>query len=192
VDVVAVNSSSLEQGKDHLAGMGRVQEEAYAETAEALGWETSSVAHRIVALHHHLAFTEELEAVEEYRTGFGIAIDATRIVRRAARHGVHLALHGHKHRSFIWRVHAYEAPDEVHERWDLGALNIVGGGSSGSTHTADSRNYFSLIRHAPDAVIVEMYRAKPEDGFIRATTWQAPVTYDAAGLPRLGSWAKMP
>jgi len=31
--------------------------------------------------------------------GFGIALDAPRILRLAARIGVHLSLHGHKHRA---------------------------------------------------------------------------------------------
>ena len=38
IDVVAVNSSSLEQGHEFLAGMGRVQEAGYREATARLSW----------------------------------------------------------------------------------------------------------------------------------------------------------
>lgn len=125
VDVVGVNSSSLEQGKSFLAGMGRVQEAAYREAAAALSWhDRRALGLRILALHHHLALTEDLESPDEYSTGFGIAIDAPRILRMAADDSVHLAVHGHKHRAFVWRTGAYQLPEYSRERWELGSFNM--------------------------------------------------------------------
>jgi 3',5'-cyclic AMP phosphodiesterase CpdA len=177
LDVVAVNSSSLEQGRSFLAGMGRVQESAYREAANCLSWHiTSGLGLRVLALHHHLALTEDLESPDEYRTGFGIAIDAPRIQRLAAHDGVHLAMHGHKHRAFVWRSDAYELPEYSHQRWNLGSFNILGGGSCGSRSTDGRRNFFNLLRVAGPSVELEMYRSERHGSFERFMRWRAPLT----------------
>lgn len=193
VDIVAVNSSSLEQGRDFLAGMGRVQESAFREAAGVLSWsDRAGLGLRILALHHHLALTEDLESPDEYRTGFGIAIDAPRIQRLAAYDGVHLAVHGHKHRAFVWRTDAYHLPEYSNERWSLGSFNIIGGGSSGSRSTDGRRNFFNLIHMAGAVVELEMYRSQPNGSFERFMTWQAALTV-AADSPRLtiGPWQRV-
>ena len=61
MDIIALNSSSLEQGKNFLAGMGRIQEAAYKEAATSLNWhQGSGLALRVLALHHHVALTEKI------------------------------------------------------------------------------------------------------------------------------------
>jgi hypothetical protein len=188
VDVAAVNSSSLEQGQSFLAGMGRVQESAYREVTNALTWSSPGSALRVLALHHHLALTEDLESPDEYATGFGIAIDAPRIQRMAARDGVHLAVHGHKHRAFVWRTEAYHLPEYNNERWDLGRFNIVGGGSSGSKSSDGRRNFFNLIRMAGPVVELEMYRSQQQGSFERFMTWRAPLATGADGRLEIAPW----
>jgi hypothetical protein len=193
VDVVAVNSSSLEQGKHFLAGMGRVQEAGYQAAATTLSWEKQhALGLRILTLHHHLALTEDLESSDEYGTGFGIAIDAPRIQRMAAKHGVHLAVHGHKHRAFVWRANAYELPEYAKEKWELGAFNIVGGGSSGSTSTDGQRNFFNLFRIAGTCVELEIFGNSHGGKFERISTWQAQLVRgtDRDGLC-IGPWQKV-
>src|SRR5215471_18560971 len=97
IEVCGINSSSLETGKNFLAGMGRIDEGAFAEVAQRLGWTTAeTLALRLLIIHHHLALTEDLEPAEGYGKGYGLAVDAVRIQRMAAQYGVHLALHGHK------------------------------------------------------------------------------------------------
>jgi hypothetical protein len=193
VDVVAVNSSSLEQGRSFLAGMGRVQEAAYREAASALSWpDRAGLGLRILALHHHLALTEDLESPDEYRTGFGIAIDAPRVQRLAANDGVHLAIHGHKHRAFVWRADAYHLPEYSNERWELGSFNIIGGGSCGSSSTDGHRNFFNMIRVAGSLLELEMYRSQPNGSFERFMTWRAPLTAvpTSEGLS-IGPWERV-
>jgi calcineurin-like phosphoesterase family protein len=193
VDVVGLNSSSLEQGRSFLAGMGRIQESAYREAAGALSWpDHSGRSIRILALHHHLALTEDLESPDEYRSGFGIAIDAPRIQRLAAHDGVHLAVHGHKHRAFVWRAAAYPLPEYSAERWELGSFNIIGGGSCGSRSTDGRRNFFNLIRAIGSMVELEMYRSQPGGSFERFLTWQAPLSVESAGKPLcIGPWQRV-
>jgi hypothetical protein len=41
IDVVALNSSSLKQGANYLAGMGRTQESAFTDASHALRWRDS-------------------------------------------------------------------------------------------------------------------------------------------------------
>jgi 3',5'-cyclic AMP phosphodiesterase CpdA len=139
IEVCGLNSSSLETGKQFLTGMGRIDEGAFAEIAQQLGWsETPTLALRLLAIHHHLALTEDLEPAEGYGKGYGLAVDAVRVQRLAARKGVHIALHGHKHRSFIWRSTVYELPEHTQTQYRLGELSIIGGGSAGSSETDGS------------------------------------------------------
>lgn len=192
IDIVGVNSSSLETGHDFLAGMGRVQEPGFWEASNALSWNRRGNALRVLALHHHLTLTENLESANEYRSGFGIAIDAPRTQRNAAKQGVHLALHGHKHRAFVWRSGAYELPEHSEQSWDLGYLNILGGGSAGSTATEGGRNYFNLVRYSAGKVEVEMYRADAGGVFAPFFNWEAIVSTTDDGRPVMAPWRRIP
>ncbi|MCU0289569.1 MAG: metallophosphoesterase [Acidobacteria bacterium] len=162
VEIAALNSSSFETGKNFLAGMGRIQEEAFQDVANALKWgdKNHNIALRILALHHHLTLTENLEFAGDYYKGFGIAVDAVRIQRLAADYGVQLAVHGHKHRSFIWRSSVYELPEYTNDRYRLGELSIIGGGSAGSSDTDGSRNYFNLLDIAAWGLTLSIFKSE--------------------------------
>lgn len=189
VDVCALNSSTLETGRSYLAGMGRVDGGSFDEVSKKFGWEstTHSLALRVLALHHHLAPTEDAENAEKYYTGFGAAIDAPRIQRMAARSGVHVALHGHKHRAFLWRSDVYELPEATQDRWELGSLALLGGGSAGSKEAEGNSNYFNLVRFDASALTVEIFRSKNVQPFAAMSKWTAPVTL-VAGRLKLGAW----
>jgi len=162
VEIAALNSSSLEMGKNYLDGMGRINENAFKDVANTLKWtdEDKSAALRLLILHHHLALTENLEPAGAYYKGFGIAADAPRIQRLAAKYGVQLAIHGHKHRSFIWRSTVYELPEYTAKQHRLGELSIIGGGSSGSSETEGSRNYFNLLDVASTGLTLSIFKSE--------------------------------
>lgn len=191
LEICAVNSSSLAQGQDFLAGMGRIEESAFEGVANALDWKKEALSFRILALHHHLMLTENLEPVTGYGRGFGIAIDATRITRMAARYGVHLAIHGHKHRAFLWRSGVYELPEHAQPTWQLGDLSLIGGGSAGSSETEGQNNYFNLLQIDNSGLRVEMYRANRGGIFQQMSTWTAGLRIDG-DPPRLvlSAWSK--
>ena len=90
-----------------------VRKTVFSGVRKELGWETegASLSLRILVLHHHLTATENFESPDEYSKGFGMAIDAKKILRDAADCGVHLVLHGHRHRVFVWREGVYALPD---------------------------------------------------------------------------------
>lgn len=194
LEVCAVNSSALATGKNFLTGMGYVQEEAIMGISKELGWaESRSLALRLLAVHHHLALTENFEPAGEFYHGFGIAANAPQVMRLAAKHGVHLALHGHKHRAFVWRSKVYELPEHTQDGWYRGELSIVGGGSAGSCETEGRRNYFNLIDVSSDGLALEIYRAendKPDTGtFSVMQRWKADLDLDkTTSSLKLGDW----
>jgi hypothetical protein len=189
VDVAALNSNSLETGKNFLAGMGRVQEAAFQEVANKLEWGRSipSLSLKLLAVHHHLTLTENQEAPAGYYRGFGIAIDAVRIQRLAAAYGVQLALHGHKHRAFIWRSIVYELPEDAQPRYRRGELSILGGGSAGSTETAGPRNYFNLLDVRAEGIRVRMFRSENAGRFQAMNAWRGKFAVTDGAL-RLSEW----
>lgn len=191
VEIAALNSSSLETGKNFLAGMGRVQEAAFAEVANTLKWGNgnSSLALRILALHHHLTLTENLEPAEDYYRGFGIAVDAVRIQRLAAKYGVQLAVHGHKHRAFIWRSGVYELLEHAEQKYSLGDLSIIGGGSAGSSETDGGKNFFNLLDITASGIKLRSFRSRNRGMFenIKTSTARFVFPVEQPGL-LLSDW----
>ncbi len=194
VDVCALNSSSLETGKNFLAGMGRVTPLQLANVTRVLGWDdTLSLALRIIALHHHVTLTEDVEQPDEYYTGFGMALDSKEILRKAATRGVDLILHGHRHRPFLWREDVYELPESPVSKWSLGPVSILGGGSAGCSEVENGCNSFNLIHLLSDAVEVSLYRTPAKGGEFGSNprTWRAPITVENGGL-QMGPWTTEP
>ncbi|MEM9806941.1 MAG: metallophosphoesterase [Cyanobacteria bacterium P01_D01_bin.56] len=163
LELCAVNSSALQTGRNFLAGMGFVEKAAFQKVAHELGWNSAnpgSLALRILAIHHHLEMTEDLENFSDYSRGFGMAADALRIKRMAANYGIQLALHGHKHRPFIWSSPIYEPVESVNSLHKLGHLSILGGGSAGSKETELGCNYFNLISINGTEIKVSLYKSQ--------------------------------
>jgi 3',5'-cyclic AMP phosphodiesterase CpdA len=193
IEVCGINSSSLETGSHFLAGMGRIDEGAFGEVAQQLGWSNGqTLALRLLVVHHHLALTEDLEPAQGYGKGYGLAVDAVRIQRMAALNGVHLALHGHKHRSFIWRSTVYQLPEYTQTQYRLGELSIVGGGSVGSSETEASSNYFKVIGVKPGELKLDIYRTQYRGVFGVIQEWAAELllSKESSGL-KLADWVKV-
>lgn len=191
MEICALNSSSLETGPNFLAGMGRVEEKAFGEVAKELCWDEPNFAFRILALHHHLTFTEDLEPAHGYYAGFGIAVDAPRIMRMAAKYGVHLALHGHKHRVFIWRSNVYNLPEYASDDWQLGKLSIIGGATAGSSDREAGKNFFNLLDMSSNGVDLTILRSTNGGNFEEMSHWYA--SFELNGQPQrlvLGEWTK--
>jgi hypothetical protein len=189
VEVCALNSSNFESGQKYLAGMGLVDATAFSDVASVLDWNDTrkSLALRLLVLHHHLTATEDVEDPAEYKKGFGMALDGKKIIRDAAKRGVHLVLHGHRHRAFFWRENVFELPEETRTQWSLGDVSILGGGSAGSKEVVDKKHYFNLITVHSDALKVDVYRSKQRAAFEVMCTWEAPIVARGGRL-LLESW----
>ncbi len=194
LEIAALNSSSLQTGKNFLAGMGRVDQASLEEVRIGLGWPAASdpqpsAALRLLAIHHHLAVTEDIEPDSGFPQGYGMAVDAVRIQRMAAKHRVQLALHGHKHRAFLWRSSVYDLPEHASTNYKLGEVSLIGGGSAGSKETEGVSNYFNLLNFSPAGLDVLMYRARAKGSFERFKTFRAPFgRFDDGGL-KLEDWS---
>jgi hypothetical protein len=86
LEIGGLNSSGLEQGKNWLAGMGRVADGALDEIAHALGWKAKepSTALRLLVHHHHLTATEDILPLSGFERGFGMASDAKKTLQAAS------------------------------------------------------------------------------------------------------------
>lgn len=191
VEVCGLNSNSLETSPGHLPGIGKVGDGAFETAKEELDWVpgTASGALRILALHHHLTLTDDLEEESEYEKGFGMAIDAMKTLRKAAKNGVQLVLHGHRHRSFVWRSAVYELPEIAHERWSLGHVSILGAGSCGSKAVKNG-NCFNVIRVQPGNIELSIYRSLNRDNFERFQSWQAELSLSPEFGLIMGDWKR--
>jgi len=119
VDVIAVNSSILEQ--DQFRGYGLVTFQQLAQAFKSLDWPTSEDrSHfRFLVLHHHLVPVVAQEA-ETYQHNFSLTLDAAQIIHETGLAGVDIILHGHQHQPFLSFV----------ERENSRVL-IIGAGSAG-------------------------------------------------------------
>lgn len=187
LEVCALNSSNLETGKKYLSGMGFVGPSAFENVRSALGWSVPSPALRLVVLHHHVVQTENVEQPDEYYHGFGLAIDAQRVLREAGKAGAQLVIHGHRHRAFFWRSNVYELPEHAHDKYSAGSISIIGSGSSGSTAVVDDNNFFTLIDVKTTSLSATMYRSHKNAKFEPMKPWSAPFSL-VDGTLVLGDW----
>ncbi|MBY5438547.1 metallophosphoesterase family protein [Rhizobium leguminosarum] len=190
VETCALNSSSLATGKNFLAGMGRIDEGSFAEVSGELGWRENepSMAFRLLVIHHHLAITENIEDPNAFATGYGIAVDAVRVQRMAAKRNVQLAIHGHKHRAFIWRSTVYELPEHAQPSHRSGELSIVGGGSAGSKETEAGKNYFNVFQFSASGLNLEIFKAEKQGMFEKMQQFHASFSTHSTGGLALGDW----
>lgn len=187
LDVAALNSSSLQTGKDFLAGMGKIEEQALDEIALELDWSEPSLALRLLALHHHVVLTENFEPADGYYRGFGIAVDAPRVQRKAASLGVDLVLHGHKHRAFLWKSGVFNLPEQSETKHWLGDLWVLGGGSAGSTEVDANLNFFNALTFDPKKVSLAIFKSSRAGSFDLIQRWASPLRL-ADGRIALSDW----
>ncbi|WP_109477536.1 metallophosphoesterase [Paraburkholderia sp. C35] len=192
VEICGLNSNSIATGKKFLAGMGVINEQAFGDVAINLGWNSmSSSALRIIAVHHHLAVTENYEEKSDYLRGYGLAVNAVRVQRQAVQYGVQLALHGHKHRAFVWRSTVYELPEERNEIVEPSDLSILGAGSAGSVETEAKSTYFNLIKVCASKLSVGIYSSRETGEFRRIARYEADYRMSSGRL-LLDQWRQLP
>jgi hypothetical protein len=189
IEVCGLNSSSVETGKKFLPGMGYISEAAFTQVRAGLGWNNAeSAALRVLAVHHHLAITENYEEKEGFIRGYGLAVNAVRIQRRAAEKGVQLALHGHKHRAFIWRSAVYELPDGNPNEFFRGNLSIIGGGSAGSADPRATKTYFNLLSVQPKELCLDLFQSAERGGDFQSIAKFTAALSIENGRLMLGEW----
>jgi hypothetical protein len=129
VDIVAVNSSLLEQAEQAFQGQGFVGDTQLQDAVAWMGWDktpaTAPRPFRILVIHHHLV-PVLFRPIPRVGYGTSVTFDAEAITRWIVQHRVDLVLHGHMHNPFIAAV---SRPIQSGTSWHT--FKVVGMGSSG-------------------------------------------------------------
>lgn len=124
-----------------------------------------------------------------------MSVDAKQTLRQAARHGVQLVLHGHRHQPFLSFEQVYSELEHTEEQYSLGRVGIVGGGSAGSISVSDDANFFNVLDLGADGVTLQIYRSRSPEGrrgtFRVMKEFFAPFTLESGRLA-LGIWNSLP
>lgn len=167
VDVVALNSSLLEQYKGAFQGHGFVGEEQLRHAAAEMGWTRNpDPVHprpfRIAVVHHHLVpvtYQEELKHGQLY----SVALDAEAIARWVVDHRVDLVVHGHMHQPFFVEVNRPVDPLKPGNAWQK--FKILGLGSAGveAGHLGETKNntFAVLDFSVRGKVTIKVYTVHP-------------------------------
>lgn len=148
VEVVALNSSLLEQKKDFFQGHGFLGDTQLEDAAKRMGWNGERDrprAFRVAMLHHHVlpvTFREEPTQGAIY----SVVLDAEALARWVVRHRVDLVLHGHMHQPFCARVARPCDPRNPAGPWHV--FHVLGLGSTGveKEHLGEiGKNAFALL-----------------------------------------------
>ncbi|MEQ8272770.1 MAG: metallophosphoesterase [Deltaproteobacteria bacterium] len=183
LDVVGLNTSELQQDRNHFAGLGRVTDEAFSHAVEEMSWseDIRGAQLRVLAVHHHILPVVLQERASDSPRGFGISLDAGLQIRRAAEFGVDLVVHGHQHHPHYGYVRSEPKPNSP----SRGVL-VLGAGSCGvrDDHLGPIRKrQFNLITLHRNAVEVDSYVQESGDNRFRPTRklvgstaagWQLP------------------
>ena len=181
VEIVCLNSSSLQQVKNAFQGHGFIGQDQLVNAREQIGWgEDSSAprAYRIVVLHHHLLPTTFSEEPAKNRT-YSVALDAEALVRWIVKHRVNLVLHGHMHQPFCASV---KRPANVHqpgkeEEWH--EFHVIGMGSTGVSEEdlgETKSNTIGILRFDSGALAVSVWSIHPTNPGSRLWEINLPLT----------------
>lgn len=117
-----------------------------------------------------------------------------RTLREAARHGVQLILHGHRHQPFIGAEHVYAELESAEDPWELGRVGIIGAASAGSTAVKGGANGFNVIDIHPAQLDLTMFRAETREGsrggFREVHRWSAALQRAESGKLVIGEWKR--
>jgi 3',5'-cyclic AMP phosphodiesterase CpdA len=160
LDVLGLNSSSMQQTENVFAGLGRIPDAAYKRSADALSWSEGlrPAQVRVVLVHHHVLPVSSVESAADSSRGFGLALDAGAQLNRAREYGVNLIVHGHQHQPFVASYSGI--PLQGAEVAEGHAVLVLGGGSAGvqDHHLGAFRHRaFNLLRLHDKGVDVELF-----------------------------------
>lgn len=165
VDVVALNSSLLEQKPGVFQGHGFVGQPQLDDAAASMRWTEmdghAPRAFRILMLHHHLMpVTYREDPVEGI--SYSVSLDAEAIVRWVVEHEVDLVLHGHMHECFFSTVTRPKRKGGQH------TFRVAGLGSSGVTKghrpPGGPANYVGLLSFARSELKLQMLPIRDNHG----------------------------
>ena len=160
VDIVALNTSLLQQHQDIFQGQGFVGDAQLAHLASEMGWNpenAESRAHRVLVLHHHVMPVVHTEAPEHGRQ-YSLLLDAGAVLRWAVRHRVDLILHGHMHQPYCGLITLpLQSTGELTNTHTIGLAALPSTGVGVAHRGEIGQNAFGLLDLEPDGVRIRMY-----------------------------------
>ena len=164
VDIVALNTSLLQQHADIFQGQGFVGDAQLAYVASEMGWKHENVearAHRVLVLHHHVMPVLPAERPEHGRL-YSLLLDAGAVLRWAVIHRVDLVLHGHMHQPYCGLITLpLASTGDLTETHTMGLAALPSTGVSGDHRGEFGQNAFGLLDFDRDGARVRMYPISP-------------------------------
>lgn len=129
VELVFLNSSLLDQKRNHFQGHGFVGQQQLELVSSKMEWEKDRLRRpfRIALLHHHMIPVTYREEPIDGRL-YSVALDAEAIARWVAANKIDLVLHGHMHQPFYTKI---ERPLSFKTRHPNHAFHVAALGSTG-------------------------------------------------------------
>ncbi|MBW8185505.1 metallophosphoesterase family protein [Shewanella nanhaiensis] len=167
VEIVLLNSVTLQQTKDSFQGHGFIGSEQLTEVENRMGLSTSKPRNvtRICVMHHHLlpvSLTQDAYEDAKYST----VLDAERLSRWLTTHKFDFLLHGHMHQNFNCTIERGVITHEVNPNEKKNKLHVLSLGSSGvcSSHTGEANgNWACRIAFGHDKIRFHYAKISPKD-----------------------------
>jgi len=183
VEIVMLNSVTLQQTKGSFQGHGFIGQEQLKTVEEEMGFHEDKPRNvtRICVMHHHLmpvSLTQEAYPDAKYST----VLDAERLSRWLTEHKFDFLLHGHMHQNFhcaIERSVVTHLPTS--DSNPTNKLNVLSLGSSGvcTSHTGESAgNWACQIKFGHEKIIFDYSKISDKDANLREN-YQLEFDYNA-------------
>lgn len=160
VDIVALNTSLLQQHEGIFQGQGFVSDAQLAHVASEIGWNpdnTDGRAYRVLVLHHHVMPVVHSE-VPEHGRQYSLLLDAGAVLRWAVTHRVDLILHGHMHQPYCGLITLpIQSTGELTNTHTIGLAALASTGVGAGHRGEVGQNLFGLLDFEPSGVRIRMY-----------------------------------
>lgn len=180
VDIVCLNSSSLQQQKKAFQGQGFIGQEQMNDAAEKMGWQAGAAVSRgirIVVLHHHILPTTFSERPEPNYM-YSVVLDEEALARWIVDHRINMVLHGHMHQPFCAKVSRPINLQEAEPNWH--EFYVLGMGSSGvrQDHLGEvAKNTIGLLTFDRRSVTVRVLSVHPVNPSEKIWSIEIPLNY---------------
>lgn len=184
VEIVLLNSVTLQQTKKTFQGHGFIGAEQLEEVTKEMGFQKNCKPRnvtRICVMHHHLMpVSLSDEAYQDAR--YSTVLDAERLSRWLTEHEFDFLLHGHMHQNFNCTIERSQiSHQETSESNITNKLHVLSLGSSGvcMAHTGESKgNWACRIEFGIKKIIFHYSKISPEDSTLE-TGYKLEFDYNA-------------
>ncbi|CAH6870535.1 Metallophosphoesterase [Vibrio chagasii] len=172
VEIVMLNSVTLQQTKGSFQGHGFIGPEQLNEVEKAMGFHEEKPRNvtRICVMHHHL-MPVSLSQGAYHDAKYSTVLDAERLARWLTEHKFDFLLHGHMHQNFHCAIERSVVTHMVPSTSNpTNKLNVLSLGSSGvcTSHTGESPgNWACEIKFGHEKITFDYSKISDKDANLR-------------------------